>query len=225
MAEVLISNTYFLHFDKKQLKQMQPYAPLGTLYAASVLRENGFDVKFFDTTFRKSPHEIHSPFTIHHSPFFIICDDGFNYLTKMCLTNMRDAAFEMIAIAKRFGSTVIVSSSDSTDHYKEYLAHSADFIIKGEAENTLIELMKKLKNGENDFQNIHGLYFNLSEAIVETPKREVLHDLDSLPIPAWDLADVNFYKDKWIEKHGYFSMNFVTTRGCPFKCNWCAKPI
>ncbi|HYV93700.1 MAG TPA: radical SAM protein [Chitinophagales bacterium] len=225
MAEVLISNTYFLQFDKKQLKQMQPYAPLGTLYVASVLRQNGFDVSFFDTTFRKSPHEIHSPFTIHDSPFFIICDDGFNYLTKMCLTNMREAAFEMIAIAKRFGSTVIVSSSDSTDHYKEYIACGADFIIKGEAESTLTELMKKLKNDENDFQNIPGLYFKLSEAIVETPRREVLHDLDSLPMPAWDLADVNFYRDKWIEEHGYFSMNFVTTRGCPFKCNWCAKPI
>src|SRR2546427_11214234 len=106
MAEVLISNTYFLHFDKKQLKQMQPYAPLATLYAASVLRENNFEVEFFDTTFRKSPQEIKEVFESHLSPLtshvFIICDDGFNYLTKMCLTNMRDAAFQMIAIAKSF---------------------------------------------------------------------------------------------------------------------------
>src|SRR6185436_3267899 len=108
MAEVLITNTYFLHFDRKQLKQMQPYAPLGTLYAAAVLRENHFDVSFFDSTFRKSPSEIESLFErVNPSPFaeasedkkskirnpkyFIICDDGFNYLTKMCLTNMREA--------------------------------------------------------------------------------------------------------------------------------------
>src|SRR6185503_8213657 len=101
MSEVLISNTYFLHFDKKQLKQMQPYAPLGTLYAASVLRENGFVVSFFDTTFRKSSSEISAQFQTLNSKlqtpnYFIICDDGFNYLTKMCLTNMREAAFEMI---------------------------------------------------------------------------------------------------------------------------------
>src|ERR1700752_142837 len=127
MAEVLISNTYFLHFDKKQLKQMQPYAPLGTLYAASILRDHGFSVSFFDTTFRKSPDEI-SPFLsnqrskIKDQRFFLIVDDGFNYHTKMCLTNMREAAYEMIALAKSLGNIVIVSSSDATDHYKEYLS-------------------------------------------------------------------------------------------------------
>jgi radical SAM superfamily enzyme YgiQ (UPF0313 family) len=120
---------------------------------------------------------------------------------------------------------VIVSSSDSTDHYKDYLGHGADFIVKGEAEMTLLELMKKLKNGESDFQNVRGLYFKLDEAIVETPKREVLHDLDSLSMASWDLADISLYRKKWKEKNGYFSMNLVTTRGCPFKCNWCAKPI
>src|SRR6185295_10391000 len=137
MANVLISNTYFLQFDPKQWKQMQPYAPLGTLYAASVLRENGYDVAFHDTIFSKNVEEIVPVFEKERPEFFVICDDGFNYLTKMCLTNMREAAFEMIAIAKRFGCTVMVSSSDSTDHYKEYLARGADFIIKGETEITL----------------------------------------------------------------------------------------
>lgn len=232
MADILISNTYFLHFDPKQWKQMQPYAPLGTLYAASVLRDHGYAVAFHDTIFSKNVEEIIPAFEKESPRFFVICDDGFNYLTKMCLTNMRRAAFEMISLAKKFGSTVIVSSSDSTDHYKEYLARGADFIIKGEAEITLLELMKKLTREENalpseraGFQNIHGLYFTLGEAIVETPKREVLRDLDSLPVPAWDLADLDFYRRKWREKNGYFSMNIVTTRGCPFKCNWCAKPI
>ena len=232
MAEVLISNTYFLHFDPKQWKQMQPYAPLGTLYAASVLREHGYEVALYDTSFSKSVKEIIPVFEKETPKFFVICDDGFNYLTKMCLTNMRRAAFEMMALAKSFGSTVIISSSDATDHYKEYLARGADYIVKGETEITLLELMSKLSRGENDirvhkpgFQNIHGLYFKLEEAIVETPKRQVLRNLDSLPMPAWDLADVSFYRKKWRERHGYFSMNIVTTRGCPFKCNWCAKPI
>src|SRR6185295_18394400 len=127
MVNVLISNTYFLHFDKKQLRQMQPYAPLGTLYAASLLQQNGFAVSFFDTTFRKSPDELRAALHISNPKIFIICDDGFNYLTKMCLTNMREAAYEMISIAKKFGCTVIVSSSDSTDHYNEYLERGADF--------------------------------------------------------------------------------------------------
>jgi radical SAM superfamily enzyme YgiQ (UPF0313 family) len=44
-------------------------------------------------------------------------------------------------------------------------------------------------------------------------------------MPAWELVDWPRYKQAWREAHGYFSVNMVTTRGCPFHCNWCAKPI
>jgi anaerobic magnesium-protoporphyrin IX monomethyl ester cyclase len=44
-------------------------------------------------------------------------------------------------------------------------------------------------------------------------------------MPAWDLIDIPSYKKIWLTNHGYFSLNIATTRGCPFKCNWCAKPI
>jgi anaerobic magnesium-protoporphyrin IX monomethyl ester cyclase len=225
MAEVLISNTYFLQFDKKQLRQMQPYAPLGTLYAASVLRAAGYSVLFHDTMFCKSAKDIIPKFEIDHPKFFVICDDGFNYLTKMCLTNMRQAAFEMISIAKGYSCTVIVSGSDSTDHAEQYLQQGADFIVKGEAEITLLNLLEKLSTGETDLTSVKGLAFKSAGGITSTVSREVLRDLDSLPAPAWDLADVDLYRKKWKEKNGRFSMNMVTTRGCPFKCNWCAKPI
>jgi radical SAM superfamily enzyme YgiQ (UPF0313 family) len=225
MANVLISNTYFLSFDPKQLKLMQPYAPLGTIYAASVLRENGFDVTVHDTIFAAAVNDIIPVFQAAQPRYFVIYDDGFNYLTKMCLTNMREAAFAMIDIAKKFGCTVIISSSDATDHYKDYLDNGADFILKGEAEITLLDLMQQLARGDHDFKKINGLSFKSAGEIINTPKRDVLRDLDSLPFPAWDLVNVDLYKKKWKEKNGYFSMNLTTTRGCPFKCNWCAKPI
>jgi len=56
-------------------------------------------------------------------------------------------------------------------------------------------------------------------------RRQDISDLDKLPFPAWDLVDVEKYRAIWLKRHGYFSMNMVTTRGCPFHCNWCAKPI
>jgi anaerobic magnesium-protoporphyrin IX monomethyl ester cyclase len=53
----------------------------------------------------------------------------------------------------------------------------------------------------------------------------VMKDLDALPFPAWDLIDITPYRAMWLKSSGYFSLNMATTRGCPFKCNWCAKPI
>jgi radical SAM superfamily enzyme YgiQ (UPF0313 family) len=60
---------------------------------------------------------------------------------------------------------------------------------------------------------------------VKTPRRNVIRDLDALPLPAWDLVNMEPYRQSWLKHAGYFSMNIGTTRGCPFKCNWCAKPI
>jgi radical SAM superfamily enzyme YgiQ (UPF0313 family) len=58
-----------------------------------------------------------------------------------------------------------------------------------------------------------------------TTPRKLLQDLDALPLPAWDLVDIDRYRSFWKERHGYFSLNVVTTRGCPYLCNWCAKPV
>jgi anaerobic magnesium-protoporphyrin IX monomethyl ester cyclase len=55
--------------------------------------------------------------------------------------------------------------------------------------------------------------------------RELLRDLDALPLPAWDLIDAAAYRDAWTSAHGYFSLNMVSSRGCPYRCNWCSKPI
>jgi radical SAM superfamily enzyme YgiQ (UPF0313 family) len=52
-----------------------------------------------------------------------------------------------------------------------------------------------------------------------------MKDLDALPMPAWDLVDIEMYRKTWLKHAGFFSLNIGTTRGCPFKCNWCAKPI
>ena len=73
--------------------------------------------------------------------------------------------------------------------------------------------------------SIHGIAFSNNQELTKTNARTVLKDLDLLPPPAWDLIDITPYKKMWLDNHGYFSLNFVTTRGCPYKCNWCAKPI
>ncbi|HXS37529.1 MAG TPA: radical SAM protein [Flavipsychrobacter sp.] len=225
MNNILFSHSYFLRYDPKQWELGQPYAPLGTLYAAALMREKGYQVSLFDTMFVSDPDEVITAIEKSTPDFFVIYDDGFNYLTKMCLTNMREAAFRMIKLAKERGCVVIVSSSDSTDHYDGYLEQGADFILIGEAEATLLELVSAINNNEKDFSMIAGLAFKSNDGIIKTQRRNVIKDLDSLPFPAWDIIDIEPYRDLWLKHTGYFSMNMGTTRGCPFKCNWCAKPI
>ncbi len=225
MSKILFTHSYFYKYDPKQLKTCQPYPPLGTLYAASYLRTAGYQVSLFDTNFANSPAEIEPVIEKENPDYVVIYDDGFNYLSKMCLTNMRQAAFRMAKIAKTNNCIVIVSSSDSADHYEEYLDNGSDFVIIGEGEVTLQDLINALETVGSDYKQINGLAFRSCGITVKTTKREILHKLDSIPFPAWDMVDIEKYKKIWMQSHGYFSLNVATTRGCPYKCNWCAKPI
>ncbi|HEY4154142.1 MAG TPA: radical SAM protein [Puia sp.] len=225
MNKILFSHSYFLRFDPKQWTIGQPYPPLGTLYGAAFVRAAGNEVSLFDTQFSRHPSEIIPALDEFNPDFFVIYDDGFNYLTKMCLTNMREAAFGMIRLAKTRGCISIVSSSDSTDQFKQYLDEGADFILLGEAEETLLELITAIQNGQAGFSQIKGLAFKQEDKYIKTERRPVIRNLDALPMPAWDLIDLSPYRNTWISHAGYFSLNTATTRGCPFKCNWCAKPI
>lgn len=224
MSNVLFSHSYYYKLDPKQWKNKTPFPPLGTLYAASLLRENGHDIKLFDTNLLDNPNSIEPMIQMQLPEYLVIYDDGFNYLTKMCLTTMREACFDMIAIGKKYGCKVLVCSSDSTDHAAEYLEKGADFIILGEGELTLLELVNALERGKNT-DDISGIVSCQNGIITSNPKRAVLQNLDELPIPAWDLVDMNEYKLIWRESGQEFTLNIATTRGCPYKCNWCAKPI
>jgi anaerobic magnesium-protoporphyrin IX monomethyl ester cyclase len=240
MPDVLFGQSYFLKFDPKLWFAMQPYPPLGTLYAASFTRENGYSVALFDAMLANSEEEWAQALDQYQPIFAVIYEDSFNYLTKMCLLRMREAAFTMIEMAKERGITTVVSGSDASDHPESYLRQGADYVVRGEGEITLVELLDVLSGRTNSsVGEILGLAFleeNVSGAFQSnvglrsgtvriTPDRPDIRDLDVLPFPAWDLVDVSRYRGIWLERHGHYSMNMVTTRGCPFHCNWCAKPI
>ncbi len=212
--------------DPKQWSNKTPYPPLATLYAASWMRQHGYDVSLFDVALRSNPYELNEMLKIEQPDYLVIYDDGFNFLTKMCLTRMREAAFEMIKTAKKHHIPVIVYSSDSTDHSEKYLSQGADFIIYGEGEITLLELIQHLENNTNNQpQHIKGIRFLKDGKLQITPSRPVVKNLDIFPFPAWDLVDVDAYKNIWKKSRFPFTLNISTTRGCPFHCNWCAKPI
>lgn len=224
MPKILFSHSYYYKLDPKQWKNKTPFPPLGTLYAASLLRKNGYDIDLFDTNLIDNPLEISSVLENQKPRYLVIFDDGFNYLTKMCLTNMREACFEMIKLGKKNNCIIIVNSSDATDHYEKYLDIGADYIIQGEGELTLLELIHSLEKNELTDQ-IEGIVFKKGETFQKNKARAVLQNLDELPLPAWDLVAMDKYKAIWKNSGQEFTLNIATTRGCPYKCNWCAKPI
>lgn len=221
MTKVLFGQSYYLRFDPKLWRAMQPYPPLGTLYAASYIREKGYEVALFDAMLAESEEEWAKSLDQHVPQIAVIYEDNFNYLSKMCLSRMREAAFTMIQMAKQYGCTVILCGADVTDHYEKYLEQGADYCILGEGEETLAELLDQLSAGK-DAGDVIG---QASRFTLHPSRRPDIKNVDALPFPAWDLVDIQKYKNIWYEKHGYFSMNMVTTRGCPYHCNWCAKPI
>jgi radical SAM superfamily enzyme YgiQ (UPF0313 family) len=121
-----------------------------------------------------------------------------------------------------YGCLTAVHGSDSTDHVQEYLDAGFGYVLIGEVEETLRELATRKPTSE-----IAGLaYRDVNTGRTRrTAPRKLNTQLDNLPVPAWDLIDVARYREVWLEYHRYFSLNLVSSRGCPFRCNWCAKPI
>ncbi|HEY1657408.1 MAG TPA: radical SAM protein [Candidatus Sulfotelmatobacter sp.] len=227
MADVLLTHSYHLFYDRKQTRKAQPYPPLGTLYAAAMLRSSGISVAVFDTMLNDPEREFEAALAQHRPSLVVVYEDNFNFLSKMCLTRMREVAFQILAASQKTGATVLINGSDASDHAADYLRNGFRCVLLGEAEFTLLETVQQLlKNKKASLDGIDGLaYLSAAGKVVQTAKRSQLRHLDALPFPARDLIDMRQYRDAWKSAHGYFSVNIVSSRGCPYRCNWCAKPI
>ena len=231
MARVLLAHAHVLGYDAKQSAIGKPYPPLATLFAAARLRQGGHEVALYDPTLDQDAGGFGAAIDRTRPDLVALCDDSFNWFTKMCLARMRASAHQMVATAHGRGLPVVVAGHDSADEPGAYLGAGADFVVAGEAELTLAELVDGLSARTpaaliaEGAEQIAGLVFKQRGFVRRTAKRKLLSELDQLPLPAWDLVDVDRYRDHWRRRHGYFSLNVVTTRGCPYLCNWCAKPV
>jgi anaerobic magnesium-protoporphyrin IX monomethyl ester cyclase len=220
MADILLTHSNHVYYDRKQVQKMQPYPPLQTLLAAAVLKEHGLDVAVFDATF-DAPEEGFIQALDRHLPrLVVVCEDDFNFLSKMCLLRNRELALWMAATARRRGIATAAHGSDASDRVQEYLRGGFDSVLIGEVEATLLELAQGRPREE-----IRGLAYRQGLLPRYNSPRELRTDLDAIPAPAWDLVDMEQYRSAWISAHGYFSLNIISSRGCPYRCNWCAKPI
>jgi radical SAM superfamily enzyme YgiQ (UPF0313 family) len=227
MTDVLLTHSYHLAYDRKQVRKMEPYPPLGTLYAAGLLQAHGMSVAVFDCMLQEPQSGLRDALRTHQPKIVAIYEDDFNFLTKMCLTRMRELAWEMIDIARRSGARVVVHGSDATDHAAEFLRRGAECVLEGEAEYSLLSVVQALMT-HSSVANIPGVLRLASRGnyqAVEKSSQNTSRRAATLALPARNLIDLSPYRKAWREAHGFFSLNLIASRGCPFRCNWCAKPI
>ena len=230
MLSILVCHSYFMGFDKKQRERAKPYPPLATLQVASALRGGGHDVAVFDAMLAEGVEQFETLLHQRRPQLVLLYEDNYNFLSKMCLARMREAACEMIGEARRIGARVIVSGSDASDSPEPYLQAGADVVLQGDGLAALAELIPRLDaNRHADCDELTAGLHGLTTLVHGAPAH--LNGVAAVPVPqqpelpAWDLVDIERYRRVWLDSHGYFSLNMAASRGCPFRCTWCSKPI
>lgn len=230
MLTIQVGHSYFLRFDRKQWERGKPYPPLATIQVAALLRRMGHGVSLFDAMLAEGVEDYGASLQAATPDVVVIYEDNFNYLTKMCLGRMREAACEMIGMARAKGARVIVAGSDASDQPEAFLAAGAEVVLIGEGIAPLIELINRIDRqpsidtatwvaGLAGVASLAGSEMKMTRIGAVPPDPRIVGQ------PAWDLVDIERYRTLWRERHGYFSLNMAASRGCPFRCNWCAKPI
>jgi anaerobic magnesium-protoporphyrin IX monomethyl ester cyclase len=215
MSDLLLTHGYFLFEDEKEIQIMRPYPTLGLLYISAYLRRDGFDVEIFDSTFAQ------------RQQLFDRLAQGRGVIGIYTNLMTRRPVLDIVAAAKRHGWTVVLGGPESANYPAEYLASGADVVVVGEGETTMAELLPALAaRGPHNLHGVAGTVFRDGDGVVVTnAERGKISDLDSIPWPDRGQIDQARYVDVWREKHGMGSVNLITARGCPYKCNWCSHAV
>lgn len=214
--DILLTHGYFLYEDPKELQIMKPYPPLGILYICAHLRRKGMDVEVFDSTFSTRQQLLDA---LQNGPPSVL---GI-YANLMTRTNV----IEILRCAKEAGWQTIVGGPEPGAYIDNYLSAGADFVVIGEGEATLEELLPVLHGrSRRRLEDIAGIAFRSpSGNIVQTSPREQIRDINAQPWPEREAIDMDRYVSVWREHHGTGSVSLITARGCPYHCRWCSHQV
>jgi len=230
MLSILVCHSYFLRLDQKQIARAKPYPPLATLQVVSLLREAGHQVSFFDAMLAEGIEEYHQLLASETPQLVLFYEDNFNFLSKMCLATMRRAACDMIGSARRAKARVIAAGPDVSDAPEPYLRAGADLALVGEGLSALLELLPRIDSQpqfdtEALVRGMSGVASLSAGSVIDASGGRGMALAQTAGLAAWDLVDMERYRAVWMKAHGYFSLNMAASRGCSFRCTWCAKPI
>ncbi len=127
-------------------------------------------------------------------------------------------------MAREAGWKTIVGGPEPGAYAFEYLQAGADFVVFGEGELTVQALLEAFRAKDiHSCSSIPGVaYLDSSGMMHETEQRAQIPNLDNQPWPARHAIDISRYVKTWRDAHGKGSVNFITARGCPYKCRWCS---
>lgn len=222
--KILISHSYFLALDAKEKEQNTPYPPLAPLYLSALIRqETGIECHFYDVMFDSDVSGLRKKIEAIEPTLVFIYDDDFNWLTKMCLLNMRHAILKLVS-EKKPQTTYFAHGSDASDQAETYLKAGFDYVMHRNAESTVLQIIHSVLE-KKSFNNLASLSFLEGSHLHKTPLQKKQEWIEKIPIADWDKINLQPYRDAWLQKRGFFSLNISTAHGCPYRCNWCAKPL
>ena len=210
---VLLVDPYQARRDPMERKFLELYPSLSLLTLAGYLREHGVEVRIADLTFDRDSRRV-SRALKEFRPHVV----GVHTKT---LTQERAAA--VASSAREAGTFSVAGGPDSASRPDLYLDLGFDSVALGEGEVTLLDLARHLADGRST-RGLPGLVARVGTRTVHGSHRPFVRDLDALPLPAWDLVDMEEYLRRWKDRTGERRAAVLTSRGCPFDCSWCSKP-
>jgi radical SAM superfamily enzyme YgiQ (UPF0313 family) len=195
---------------KKDSQGKVGYTPLGPLYVTAALEAAGFDVDFRD--YQLEAHKVADP--MNPAGFLSFLDNSRDIIGIGCNSGTLPTALAALETFKEKhpGKTVILGGIGPTGTAEEIIENFPfiDYVIKGEGEETTVELVKRLKNGK-ELKYVRGIVYREKGKLRMNPPRHLIAELDSIPLPAYHKIDPRDYSITGI----------TSSRGCPYTCTFC----
>lgn len=191
------------------------YVPLGLAYLASMLKTHGHEVKVRDMT-------LHSWDDVRSE----IKREDPDIVGIGCLTLWRNQTIRTARIAKEYNPNIkVVIGGPHATFYPRYMFKMApvDVVVLREGEMTIVELVEAFNKGK-DLSNIRGIAFQRNGKIIQTEMRPLIKSIDEIPFPSYDDFDLRKYSGLNFPKklRHLISTAMITSRGCPFACQFCS---
>ena len=219
MAKILFCHPMFLSKSPEEQASSSPYFPLGLLYLAGYVREQGHEVAIFDATFAAGESEFATA----------LGEEMPDMVGISALLPTREMALTLAQMAHEQGVITVFGGPDPTLSPAEYAAYGqVDIVVHHEGEQTITALLDLFDTGRLDTAALleePGVAFRHEGRIAINQPRPPIENLDEMPLPARDLIDVERYLNAWQEMNGYTSLTISTARGCPYGCEWCQDAV